>query len=60
MTAVEKHKMHHTTYYNVHHTYVYTYSNKKKGREIMVIVRKVDIICKGDNIRTISAKLDVF
>jgi hypothetical protein len=52
--------MHHTTYYNVHHTYAYTYSNKKKRREIMVIVRKVDIICKGDNIRTISAKLDVF
>jgi hypothetical protein len=32
----------------------------KTKREIMVIVRKVDIICKGDSIRTISAKLDVF
>jgi len=32
----------------------------KRKREIMVIVRKVDIICKGDSIRTISAKLDVF
>jgi hypothetical protein len=28
----EKHKMHHTTYYNVHHTYAYTYSNKNKKR----------------------------
>jgi hypothetical protein len=32
----------------------------KIKRETMVIVGKVDIICKGDNIRTISAKLDVF